>query len=115
MENMIQLFEEFILKTIVLTENFLNLDLNQDVNFEGFTNNRDRLLHIIDSISQQVNWEEVSAERRDEFNRQIDYIKKLDEKVITKLQEHQTDIKEEIERTVRQKDNIKGYNLNDVK
>ena len=47
--------------------------------------------------------------------KQIEYIKKLDEKLIVKLQEHQQEVKSEIERTVRSKENVKGYNLNDVK
>jgi len=115
MENLTNLFQEFILKAVVLTESFLEQDLTKDVSFEGFTQNRERLFHIVDQISREINWNEVDLKQREEFNRQIDYIKKLDEKILVKLQEYQAELRQEIENTVRQKENIKGYNLNDVK
>lgn len=115
MEQLTLLFEEFILKAITMTENFLAKDFSQEVNYEQFTSNRERLFQIIDQISQKVEWNTVSDEKRNELNRQIEYIKKLDEKLIVKLQEHQQEVRKDIERTVHQKDNIKGYNLNDVK
>lgn len=115
MEKLTLLFEEFLLKAITMTESFLSLDLNQVVNYEEFTSNRDRLLQIINQISHQIEWTQVSDETRQSLNRQIDYIKKLDEKLIVKLQEYQQEVRREIEQTVTQKQNIKGYNLNDVK
>lgn len=115
MEKFILLFEEFILKAITYTENFLAQDFSGDINFEAFTDNRERLLQVVDQISRQIDWTKVAEEKRSEFNRQIDYIKKLDEKLIVKLQEYQAEVKKDIERTVRQKDNVKGYNLTDVK
>ncbi|MFP5385467.1 MAG: hypothetical protein ACLGHN_05270 [Bacteriovoracia bacterium] len=116
MEKFTLLFEEFLLKAITLTENFLASDFNnKDVNYEQFTANRERLLQILDQISRQVDWNAVNSDKRDDLNRQIDYIKKLDEKLIVKLQEHQEEIRKDIERTVGQKEGIKGYNLNDVK
>ena len=75
MEKLVLLFEEFILKAITLTENFLECDLTQEVDFEGFTSNRDRLLQIIDQISRQIDWKLVDAEKRDDLNRQIEYTK----------------------------------------
>jgi hypothetical protein len=115
MEQFTLLFEEYLLKAINMTENFLSCDLDESVNFEQFTDNRERLFHVIDQISRQIDWNQVSEEKRSELNRQIEYIKKLDEKLLVKLQEHQQEVRKEIERTVRQKDNIKGYNLTDVK
>lgn len=115
MEKFTLLFEEFLLKAITMTENFLESDLAQEVNYEQFTANRERLLQILDQISKEVDWKTVTDEKRDDLNRQIDYIKKLDEKLIVKLQEHQEEIRKDIERTVGQKESIKGYNLNDVK
>lgn len=115
MEQFTLLFEEYVMKAITMTENFLNSDFNQNVNFENFTDNRDRLFAVIDQISKQVDWTTVAADRRNELSRQIEYIKKLDEKLLVKLQEYQKEVKQEIERTVRSKDNIKGYNLTDVK
>ena len=115
MEQMINLFEEFLMKAITMTENFIEIDLEKDFNFENFTDNRERLFLILDQTSLQIDWSLASSEKKQEINRRIEYIIKLDEKVLTKLQEHQQELKREIERTVRQKDNIKGYNLNDVK
>jgi hypothetical protein len=115
MDKFTLLFEEFVMKAITMTENFLASDLSKNVDIESFTNNRERLLMIMDQISRQVDWNSVNAEKKDDLNRRIEYIKKLDEKLLVKLQDYQMEVKQEIERTVRQKDNIKGYNLNDVK
>lgn len=115
MDKLTLLFEEFILKAIVMTEEVVAADLSQGFNLEAFTANRERLFQIMDKISQQIEWNLVEESRREDFNRQIDYIKKLDEKLLLKLQEYQQEIKREIEATVRSKDNIKGYNLSDVK
>ncbi len=114
MEKFILLFQDFVLKAITLTENFLAQEIDED-KLAVFTDNRDRLLNVIDQISQQVEWNDVSEEQKTELSRQIDYMKKLDEKLLVKLQERQAEIREEIERTHRQKESIKGYNLNDVK
>jgi hypothetical protein len=115
MEKFTLLFEEFLMKAITMTENFLACDFNKEINFESFTDNRERLFQVIDQISQQIEWNEVTDEKRSELNRQIEYIKKLDEKLLVKLHEYQEEVRQDIERTVRQKDNIKGYNLSDVK
>lgn len=115
MEKLIQLFEEFLMKAITMTENFIASDFSKDINFENFTANRERLFKVIDQISREIEWQAVADEKRSELNRQIEYIKKLDEKLLVKLQEYQQEVKQDIERTVRQKDSIKGYNLSDVK
>lgn len=115
MEKFTLLFSEYLLKAITMTENFLACDFTKDINFEDFTSNRDRLFLLIDQISQQIEWQTVAEETRNELNRQIEYIKKLDDQLILKLQEYQAEVKRDIEKTVRQKDNVKGYNLSDVK
>lgn len=115
MEKLTLLFEEFVLKAITMTENFLQSDFSKEVNFERFTSNRERLFQIIDQISKQVDWNTVTDDKRSDLNRQIEYIKKLDEKLIVKLQEYQAEVRKDIERTVHQKEKIKGYNLSDVK
>lgn len=115
MEKFTSLFAEFLMKAITLTEDFLAKDFSQDINFENFTENRERLFKVIDQISHQVVWNDVPAEMRIDFNRQIDYIKKLDEKLVVKLQEYQEEVRKDVEKTVSIKENIKGYNLTDVK
>jgi len=115
MKQMIELLEEFVMKAIVITEEILRSDLSQNTNLEAFTDNRDRLFLIIDQISKDINWNEVEEEKKSEINRRIEYIKKLDDNLLLKLHEYQAELKKEIEQTVRQKENIKGYNLSDVK
>jgi hypothetical protein len=115
MNKMLELLDEFVLKAIIITEEILKSDIFENINLEDFTENRDRLFLIIDQISKSVNWDEVVEEKKSDLNKKIEYIKKLDDKLILKLQEYQTKLKQEIEQTVRQKDNIKVYNLNDVK
>lgn len=115
MNKMILLFDEFIMKAVVMTESILESDYRDSNKLEDFTHNRERLLSVIDQISQQVEWATVSIDDRNEFNRKIEYIKNLDVKLLTKLQEHQEEVRKEIEITFKQKENIKGYNLSDVK
>lgn len=115
MEKFTSLFAEFLMKAITLTEDFLAKDFSQDINFENFTENRERLFLVIDQISRKIGWNDVPAEMRTELNRQIDYIKKLDEKLVVKLQEYQEEVRKDVEKTVSIKENIKGYNLTDLK
>lgn len=115
MEKFTSLFAEFLMKAITLTEDFLAKDFSQDINFEDFTENRERLFLVIDQISRQIVWNDVPAELRTDLNRQIDYIKKLDEKLVVKLQEYQEEVRKDVEKTVSIKENIRGYNLTDVK
>jgi hypothetical protein len=115
MEKFTQLFEEFIVKAIVCTEEAMRYDLDRGKDIEAFTANRERLFLVIELIAKQVDWEEVSVEKRDELTRQVEYIKKLDEQLLVKLQLYRETLKCEIETTVRHKDSIKGYNLSDVK
>ena len=114
MDKMIQLFEEFMMKAIVLTENIIANPVEEE-KLESFTSNRDRLFQVIDTLSKQIEWNSIGLEVREELNRQIEYIKKLDEKLLVKLQEHQIEVKKDLEKTHRQGESLKGYNLTDVK
>jgi hypothetical protein len=114
MEKFTELFQEFLLKAITLTEETLAREVD-DIQLAQFTENRDRLYGVIDQISRQIDWQTISSDKKEEFNRQIDYMKKLDEQMLVKLQEYQIELKKEIEQTHRQKANVKGYNLNDLK
>ena len=115
MNKMLELLEEFILKAIIITEEILRIDLSENVDIDGFTEKRDRIFLIIDQISRDINWKEIDNDKKNELNKRIEYIKKLDEKLLTNLHAYQSKLKQEIEQTVRQKDNIKGYNLSVVK
>ena len=115
MDQLTKLFEEFLMKAILMTEAILSRKIEAGPELENFTSNRDRLLQVIDQLSRKIDWNDISDEKRFELNRQIEFIKKLDEQLIVKLQEYQKNVREEIEKTFRQKENIKGYNLSDVK
>lgn len=115
MDKLTLLFEEFMMKAIIQTEAIISADFSQNQGIESFTANRDRLLAIISQIANQIDWNQIPDEKKNDLNRQLDYIKKLDEKLLTKLQEYREELKNDIEKTCRQKDNIKGYNLSDVK
>ena len=115
MNKMTLLFDEFIMKAILMTENILDSNYLETAKLDDFTQNRERLLSVIDQISQQIEWANVGSDERNEFNRKIEYIKTLDVKLLTKLQEHKEEVKKEIEQTFKQKENVKGYNLTDVK
>lgn len=114
MDKFVLLLDEFIVKAVTLTESILESDVDAD-KLDSFTANRERLFLVIDQISRQVNWSEVPGDRRDDVNRKIDYIKKLDEKLMVKLQEYQIELRKDIEKTHMNHENIKGYNLSDVK
>ena len=115
MDKMIILFDEFIMKAITSTEAILVADYRDDAKLEFFTQNRERLLSVIEQISKQVDWNKISIDSRDELFRKIEFIKTLDAKLLTKLQEYQIEVKLEVEQTFKQKENIKGYNLSVVK
>jgi hypothetical protein len=115
MEKFTALFDEYVVKAITMTEAILETDYTDPEKLQSFTDNRERLFAVIDQISRQVNWTEVPEELKADLTRKIDYIKKLDEKLLTALQLHQEDARKEIERTHRIKENVRGYNLTDVK
>jgi hypothetical protein len=115
MEKLTQLFEEYINKCIFETEKSLSLSLDEFDIFYKSIENRERLLQIINQISLQVDWLQVNLDKRNELNQKIELMKKLDNELLTKLQEFKSSLKKEIETTFRQKENIKGYNLSQVK
>ena len=115
MDKMTLLFDEFIMKAVTMTEAVMAEDYRDSAKLDFFTQNRERLLAVVDQISQQIDWNTVESEVRNELFRKIDYIKALDEKLIVKLQEYQAEVKLEVEQAFKQKENIKGYNLSDVK
>lgn len=115
MEKMILLFDEYIMKAITMTESMLDSECSDTVKLDNFTQNRERLLSVLDQISQQINWQNIAIECRNDLSKKIEYIKSLDVKLLTKLQDHKEEVQKEIEQTFKQKENIKGYNLTDVK
>lgn len=115
MEKLVLLLEEYIIKIISETERILNLPPEEYEFLTKLIDNRERLLKIIEKLSVDIDWKMISLEKRKEINCSIDYVKKLDEQLICKLQETRENLKKEIEITFRQKENIKGYNMNHSK
>ena len=112
---MTALFEEYVMKAITMTESIIEADYRDTAKLEFFTANRERLFKVMEQISNHTDWNQVAEEIRQELNRKIEYIKKLDEKLLVSLQAYQEEVKKEVEITHKQKENIKGYNLSDVK
>ena len=54
MNKMTLLFDEFIMKAILMTENILDSNYLETAKLDDFTQNRERLLSVIDQISQQI-------------------------------------------------------------
>lgn len=115
MEKFIELLQEYLIKAIDLTEKMIHEDYKQTERIALMSENRERLMFIINQVASYITWEEVSDENKMHLNKQIDYIKKLDEELLVKLQEFKTEVQEEIKATHQQKENIKGYDLNDLK
>ena len=98
-----------------MTEEAVIQGPDSDYNYEIFTANRERLISVLDQIGQRIEWNTVAQESKEDISRQIDYLKTLDEKLVTKLQEYKIEIQKKIEATHRNHTAVKGYNLNDVK
>lgn len=115
MEKFIELLQEYLIKAIELTEKMIQEDYSQTERIALMSENRERLMFIINQVASYISWEEVTDENKTHLNKQIDYIKKLDEELLTKLQEYKQEVQEEIKATHQQKENIKGYDLSDLK
>lgn len=115
MNKFIELLQEYLIKAIELTEVMLQSDFSDTETIALMTQNRERLMHIIDQVASYIVWEDVSTEDKNHLNKQIDYIKKLDEKLLTALQTYKQEVQADIKKTFQTKENIKGYNLNDLK
>lgn len=115
MNKFTELLQEYLIKAIELTETMINSDFSDTETIALMTQNRERLMHIIDQIASYIVWDEVSNEDKTHLNKQIDYIKKLDEKLLTSLQTYKQEVQADIKKTYKAKENIKGYNLNDLK
>ncbi len=115
MKKLADLFEEYINKAISGTEKILSEEIDDPKDLNYFLDNRDRLLQIITKVSNEISWEEIDEDKKNYLSRNIEYLKKLDEKLIVKLHEYKNSLKNDIEKTFKQKENIKGYNLNNTR
>ena len=115
MKQFTDLFSEFLMKAIVMTEEAVAQGPESEYNYEIFTENRERLISVIDQIGQNIEWETVTEEIKAETSKRIDYLKALDERLVVQLQEYKAEVQKKIESTHRNHAAVKGYNLNDVK
>ena len=72
MTKMTLLFDEFIMKAITMTETIMDSNYRDDKKLAIFTQNRERLLAIIDQISEQIDWASIEMSSREELHRKID-------------------------------------------
>jgi len=115
MEKFTELFSEFLMKAIVMTEEAVQKDNNSNYNYELFAENRERLIGVLDQVGSHIDWNAISDDTKADFSKRIDYLKSLDEKLVVRLQEYKVEVQKEIENTHRNHNAVKGYNLNDVK
>jgi hypothetical protein len=115
MKQFTDLFNEFLMKAIVMTEEAVAQGPESDYSYDLFTENRERLISVLDKIGQHIDWESVAEEIRTETSKRIDYLKSLDERLVVQLQEYKAEVQKKIESTHRNHEAVKGYNLNDVK
>lgn len=115
MNKFVELLQEYLIKAIDLTEAMIKSDYANTEAIALMTQNRERLMQIIDQIASHIVWEEVSGDDKSHLNNQINFIKKLDEELLVNLQSYKNEIQAEIKKTYQSKENIKGYNLNDLK
>ena len=115
MQKKITAFIEFLEKATSITESLLQCDLNDGEGIDRLASNRERLIKLLEQLSSSIDWSHASIEERSSLETKVDYIKLLDEKIITRLQEYKTSLKEELKQTVDHKKRLDGYNLNDVR
>lgn len=115
MDKFIELLQEYLIKAIELTETMIKSDYSDTETIALMTQNRGRLMQIIDQIASYIIWEEVSEEDKTHLNNQVNFIKKLDEQLLVNLQSYKDEVQADIKKTFQTKENIKGYNLNDLK
>lgn len=115
MQKFIELLQEYLIRAIELTEKMIQEDYKETERIALMSENRERLMFIINQIASHIVWEEVSDEDKDHINKQIEFIKKLDEQLLTNLQAYKQEVQEELKATHQQKESIKGYDLNNLK
>jgi len=113
---------DFIEKALLLSADCLNHIANDNAEKLLETlENRDRVINIINSLHENVTLEQtqINSEYNDEFNNQLNQlitvINQIDEKVLTYLHEEREIVQNEIAKTFKNKENLKGYNLNSLK
>lgn len=113
---------EFLQKAYELTTSALKLA--QEKEFEQLNivlENRERVINIIDSLSQQLSLYQKNADQElvNKFNNQvsqvINKINTIDEIMTECLEHEKSKTQFEIAKTFKNKENFKGYNLNSIK
>lgn len=113
---------DFLEKAYQLTQE--SLKLVQAQNFEKLSqtlDNRERAVNIIQSLSEQLalHQKNLKPEEYQEFNNQvsqvINKIESMDEIITSCLEHEKNKTQFEIAKTFKNKENFKGYNLNNTK
>src|SRR5690606_38238069 len=101
MNKFIELLQEYLIKAIELTETMIKSDYSDTDTIALMTQNRERLMHIIDQIASYIVWDEVSNEDKNHLNNQINFIKKLDEELLVNLQSYKQEVQADIKKTFK--------------
>ena len=113
---------DFLEKAYQLTQESLKLVQAQD--FEKLSqtlDNRERAVNIIQSLSEQLSLHQknLKPEEYQEFNNQVSQvitkIESMDEIITSCLEHEKNKTQFEIAKTFKNKENFKGYNLNNTK
>ncbi|MBD64106.1 MAG: hypothetical protein CME62_02790 [Halobacteriovoraceae bacterium] len=115
---------EFLEKAYQLTINALKEAQNGE--FDKLNNtleNRKRAINIIDSLSQQLalhqknpdHNKELAEQFNNQVNQVINKINSVDEIMMACLEHEKSKTQFEIAKTFKNKENFKGYNLNNTK
>ncbi len=122
MSNAHTMLPEFIEKALLLSADCLNHISNDDSDKLLETlENRERVINIIQSLHETVTLEQtqINSEYNDEFNTQLNQlltvIAEIDEKVLNYLHEERELVQNEIAKTFKNKEHLKGYNLKSLK
>ena len=113
---------DFLEKAYNLTTQALKLvQNNQFEELNQVLNNRERIINIIDSLSEQLALHQRNREPSEyeafnnQLNQVIQKIQSIDE-IITNCLEHEKNKTQfEIAKTFKNKENFRGYNLNNIK
>lgn len=111
MENVVRITEKCYQE--VLSENYDHIDENFEL--------RGKMIDIILTIQENLSSaptmknSKVVQEFNNQFNQLVDYIHEVDNEILLNLEKERSKTQIQIAKTFKNKENFKGYNLNNIK
>ena len=112
---------ELVEKTLLCTKKILDLskDPEQVDKTIASLHNRERLINAINELQAKLNSMENKSNTLNHWNKEISNIivsiQNMDIEIINNLEATKRQLNNEIAKTFKNKENFKGYNLNDIK